>query len=98
MDSVLAQAMPTPTMLSSSRYLLCMNITEVRPAEPHNRHKLCVCFLPSFLARRGKANENAKQTAEYAAKQTPPHSTPARYSGELGSVPPKTLRATATGK
>ena len=79
MDRMLAQAMPTPTMERSSRYLSWMNATERRPAAPASRHSVCAFLRPSRAASfGGRASENAKQTAEYIAKQSPPHSTPAR--------------------
>src|SRR3954447_22809584 len=75
-----------------------MRPTERRPAAPHSRHKECVFLRPSLLASAGNTNEKAKQTAEYIAKQTPPHLTPAVYSGEAVLCAPNTLRAMATPK
>ncbi len=45
----------------------------------------------------GSANEKAKQTAEYTAKQLPAQAMPWSYSGVPGA-PPKMFRATATPK
>ena len=76
MDSVLAQAIPTPTMVSSKTNLLWMKATEISPIAPPTRQRLCVCFRPMARAMVGRKNAKAKQTAEYSPKQMPPHSTP----------------------
>ena len=76
MDRMLAQAMPTPVIDTRSAYLSWINATESRPAAPHRRHSVWVFRRPSFAASAGRKNENTKQTAEYIAKQSPPHSTP----------------------
>src|SRR5258708_31666915 len=98
MDSVLAHAIPTPTMVNKSTYLLWITATDMRPIAPHSRQSVCVYLRPSRFAIPGNAKENTKHTAEYTAKQLPPHSTPAWYWGELVSLAPKTLCATAIGK
>ena len=65
MERVLAQAMPTPSIVSSSMYLLCMNATDIKPTAPHSRQRVCVYFRAQmFWLSQGKANEKAKQTAE----------------------------------
>ena len=53
---------------------------------------------PSRAATAGSANEKAKQTAEYIAKQLPPHSMPCVVGAASRAAPPKTFRATATPK
>src|SRR5579862_5273324 len=98
MASVLAHAMPTPVIESSSRNLLWMMATESRPRPPQIRQRLCVPLRPNRRANAGRRNEKPKHTSEYIPKQTPPHSTPAEYIGELVSGAPNTFRATATGK
>ena len=76
MESVLAQAMPTPTIDSSSRFLSWITATDASPRRRTSKHRLCACFRPTALASAGRKNENAKHTSEYMPKQTPPHSTP----------------------
>ena len=73
---MLAQAMPTPVIESSSAYLSWITATERRPAAPQSRHRVWVLRRPSRAATAGRKKENTKQTAEYIAKQSPPHSTP----------------------
>jgi hypothetical protein len=75
---MLAQAMPTPAMDKSSSQGSRITATDRRPSAPHTRHSECVVFRPRARAIPGRAKENAKQTAEYAAKQIPAHSTPSR--------------------
>ena len=75
-DSVLAQAIPTPTIESSSRFLSWITATDISPSAPHSRHRLWVCLRPTTLASLGRTNENPKHTSEYIPKHTPPHSTP----------------------
>src|SRR5512135_450795 len=98
MARMLAQAMPTPTIESSSRYLSWIRDTESRPRLPHSRQRLWTVLRLSRLANGASRKEKPKQTAEYRAKQMPPHSTPAEYMGEAWLGAPNTLWATATGK
>ena len=73
---VLAQATPTPTMDRSRTYLSWMTATESRPMAPISRHRPWVRRRPSRPATAGSANEKAKQTAEYMAKQLPAQAMP----------------------
>src|ERR1051326_1953047 len=75
-----------------------MNATESSPSPPQARHMECVVFRPRPSAIRGSTIANRNVTAEYMAKQIPPHFTPSVYPGDCGEVAPKTLRATATPK
>src|SRR5258705_13667214 len=95
---MLDQAIPTPTIEPSSAYLLWGMATDKRPRAPASKHRECAFFRPTARASAGSRGANAKHTTEYIAKQIPPHSTPAWYSGERSSGAPNTLRATATGK
>src|SRR5215470_6266832 len=94
-ERMLAHATPTPTMDRSRTYLLLMTATESKPIAPTTRHRPWVSRRPSRLAAVGSAKEKTKQTAEYTAKQFPPHAMPCAYAGVPG-VPPKILWATAT--
>src|SRR5215469_8483081 len=76
MASVLAQAIPTPVIDSSKRFLSWISATDINPSAPQNRHRLCTCLRPTSLASFGRKNENTKHTSEYIPKQMPPHSTP----------------------
>src|SRR5947199_8358717 len=89
-ERMLAHATPTPAIETSSMYLSRMNATDKRPIAPIARHIACVSFRPKRFAIDGNANENPKHTAEYIAKQLPPHAMPASYSFVPGS-PWKTL-------
>jgi len=71
-----AQATPTPTIDTSSRYLLVTKATETRPTAPVSRQSPWVSRRPSRSATTGSAKEKAKQTAEYIAKQLPPQAIP----------------------
>ena len=53
-----------------------MKATESRPMAPMSRQRPWVSVRPSRRATAGSANENAKQTAEYMAKQLPPQAIP----------------------
>jgi hypothetical protein len=56
-------------MENSSSHLLWITATDISPAAPHNRQRLCVALRPSALANGGSANDHTKHTAEYIAKQ-----------------------------
>ncbi len=72
--------------------------TDIRPAAPASRQSECVPLAPRILAIGGRKNAKMKQTSEYAPKQTPAHSTPFWYSGDVASGAPNTLVATAGAK
>src|ERR1700683_100483 len=63
-DSVLAHAIPIPTIVSSSTYLSWITTTDINPSAPHTRQSEWVCLRPSFLAIGASTNENPKHTAE----------------------------------
>jgi hypothetical protein len=49
---------------------LWITATEINPAAPHNRQRLCVGLRPSVRAKTGSTNEQTKHTAEYMAKNS----------------------------
>ena len=59
--SVLAHAIPTPAIESSSRHLLWITATEISPAAPHSRHRLCVALRPKAL-RQARQRERQHET------------------------------------
>src|SRR3954468_15489245 len=97
-EIVLAQAMPTPIIDSSRNHLSWTTETERSPSAPASRHVACVPRRPSRAAMVGSAHENANVTTEYIAKQSPAHSTPCVYRGDLSSGAPNTFLATAGAK
>src|ERR1039458_1936785 len=68
MESVLAHAIPTPAMESSSRYLLWIMATESRPKAPATRQMPCVRRRDNASAMGCRAKEKTKQTADHAAR------------------------------
>src|SRR5690349_11557581 len=98
MESILAQAMPTPVMESSSQYLSGANPTKISPNAPMARQAAWVRVRPNRSASPGSTKEKAKQTAEYNPKQIFPQATPSAYNGESVPGAPKISRATAVVK
>ena len=64
MESVLAHAMPTPTIESSSRRGFEITATESSPAAPARRQMAWVPLRPRFWASGGRKKAKPKQTAE----------------------------------
>ena len=61
MERVLAQAMPTPAMESSRRYLLWITATDSSPAAPQSRQTVWVCFAAAAAcATPGRTKEKTK--------------------------------------
>src|SRR3989442_6956586 len=64
MERMDAHAMPTPTMLSSSRYLSWMRYTDNNPTAPHSSAAACTVFRLVTAADLGSANATTKQVIE----------------------------------
>ena len=56
--------MPTPTMLSSSTYLLWIRGTDSSPAAPHSSAAACTVFRLLTAASFGRASATTKQVIE----------------------------------
>src|SRR5450432_958382 len=98
MARVLAHAIPTPVIDSSSSHLSWIIATESSPDAPHSKQSECVVLRPNRAASHGRISEKTKQTTEYIAKHRPAHSTPSVYMRDVSLSAPNTLCATATGK
>ena len=76
METVLAQAMPTPAIETSSSRGWWITPTLSNPAAPHSRHSACVPRVPIERASTGSRNATRNATSEYRLKHRLAHSAP----------------------